>query len=43
LMTDLNDHTQSEDNEVLESQLLKRPTFNPVHCEYVSPKRNEFF
>ena len=42
-MTDLNDHTQSEDNEVLESQLLKRPTFNPVHCEYVSPKRNEFF
>ena len=42
-MTDFDDHTQTDDNEVLESQLLKCPTFNPVHCEYVSPKRNEFF
>jgi len=40
-MTDVGDHTETDDNEALEKQLLKRPTFNPVLCEYVIPKRND--
>jgi len=40
-MGDLNDHTQTDDNEVLENLLVYRPTINPVLCEYVLPKRND--
>ena len=34
------DNTQTDDNDMLSDILNKRPTFNPVHCDFVSPKRS---
>ena len=38
-MGDLGDNTQSEDNDALQEFMLEHPTFNPLFCDYVTPKR----
>jgi hypothetical protein len=37
-MGDLIEHTQTDDNEVLEELLVKSLTFHLVYCKYVLPK-----
>ena len=38
-MGDLGDNTLLEDNDALQELMLEHPTFNPLFCDYVTPKR----
>ena len=40
-MSVLDNYTQTEDNGKLEELLSEKPTFNPAHCNFVPPKRND--
>ena len=34
-------HTQTPDNDELEKLVSEKPTFNPAHCYFIQPKKND--